>query len=80
MTDDPRWREAALIARLLRDAVELEGRLLVGPVYPADVAATLRAFVDAGIAHPGVVTAADRNGKARGVVWASPKPSAEAGR
>jgi hypothetical protein len=62
--------QAALLVRLLRDVVEPGGRVLVGPVPRADLEATLRAFADAGVAGPGVVSAADRNGKPRFVVWA----------
>lgn len=63
--------EAALLARLLRDVVEPGGRVLVGPINQPDVPATLRAFADAGVPAPGVVSATDRNGKPRFVVWAS---------
>lgn len=64
--------EAALLARLLREVVEPGGRVLVGPIPHADVEPTLRAFAGAGVPRPGVVSAADRNGKTRCVVWASP--------
>jgi hypothetical protein len=66
--------EAGLIARLLRDVVEPDGRLLVGPVYGAAVETVRRAFADAGIPHPGAVSAADRNGETRYVLWAGAPP------
>lgn len=62
---------AALLVRLLRHLVQPGGRVLVGPVYHADVEPTLRVFADAGVPAPGVVTATDRNGKPRSVVWAA---------
>jgi hypothetical protein len=62
-----------LIARLLREAVAPGGRLLVGPVSEGDIPATTAAFVAAGVRTPRVVSAADRNGTVRAVVWASPE-------
>ena len=64
-------QEAALIERLFRDVVEDGGRVVVGPVTADELAATLGAFERAGILEPGVVSATDRNGKTRHVVWAS---------
>ena len=61
---------AALLVHLLRRVVEPGGRVLVGPVYHADVEPALRVFARAGVPGPGVVTATDRNGKPRSVVWA----------
>lgn len=70
--------EAGLIARRLRDVVDPGGRLIVGPVYGTDVKGARRAFAGAGIPHPGVVSAADRNGKTRYVLWAAaPAESSE---
>jgi SAM-dependent methyltransferase len=66
----PPGSEAALIVRLLRDVLEPGGRLLVGPIADADVSATISAFASAGVLDPCVVSGADRNGKARHVVWA----------
>lgn len=62
--------EPALLVRLLREVVEPGGRVIVGPVYASDVEAARRAFAEAGIPDPGVVSAADRNGKTRFVLWA----------
>jgi len=67
----PPGRGPALIARLLRDVVAPGGRLIVGPVYGADVPATVAAFASAGGRKHHVVGATDRNGKTRYVVWAS---------
>jgi len=64
-------REAALIERLFREVVEDGGRVIVGPVAADELAATLGAFERAGVLEPGVVSATDRHGKARYVVWAS---------
>lgn len=61
----------ALVARLLADVVAPGGRLFVGPVSAVDVSATVWTFVTAGAVEPGVVYAADRNGKVRAVVWAA---------
>jgi SAM-dependent methyltransferase len=72
-------REPALIARLLRDVVEPGGRLLVGPVYEADVEAARRAFAAAGVPEPGVAPSTDRNGKTRAMVWASAEDPALSG-
>jgi len=66
-------RGPALVARLLAGAVAPGGRLIVGPVYERDVPATVAAFTGAGVPEPGVVPAADRNGKVRAVVWAAPE-------
>lgn len=63
-------RGPALVARLLRDVVEPGGRLIVGPVYEADIPATAEAFSEAGAQGSEVLGAADRNGKRRYVVWA----------
>lgn len=67
----PPGHEAALIARLMQDVVEPGGRLLVGPVCQADVAATARVFADAGFPAASVTSATDHNGKTRSMVWAS---------
>jgi hypothetical protein len=72
------WRSPALIRRLLTEVVAPGGRLIVGPVYERDVPETVAAFHAAGVPAPGVVTAADRNGKARGVVWATPSEAVAA--
>lgn len=65
-------RGPALVARLLTTVVAPGGRLIVGPVSERDVPDTVTAFTAAGVAGPGVVSAADRNGKVRAVVWAAP--------
>jgi SAM-dependent methyltransferase len=64
-------REAALIERLFRDVVADDGRLIVGPVAGDGLEATLGAFDSAGISEPTIVSATDRNGKTRYVVWVS---------
>jgi hypothetical protein len=64
-------REAALITRLLRDVVKPRGRVIVGSVDHADLAATVRAFTGAGVRMPGRASATDRNSKTRYVVGAS---------
>ena len=70
-------RGPALIARLLRELVAPEGRLIVGPVYERDIGHAVAAFAAAGVLASSVVRATDRNGKSRAVVWAS-RPSHEA--
>jgi hypothetical protein len=67
----PPGREAMLLARLFADVVGPGGRVIVGPISDADLPATIGAFVSAGIPEPNVVSATDRNGKTRHVVWAS---------
>ncbi len=71
---------AGLVARLLRDVVEPGGRLIVGPVSAADVSAALEAFAATGAPEPGVLSATDRNGKTRYVIWASADDGADAPR
>jgi len=67
----PAGRGPALVARLLRDVVEPEGRLIAGPIAGDQLAATLGAFTAAGVCDPQVVSATDRDGKTRYAVWAS---------
>jgi len=62
-------REPALIDRLLRDVVAPGGRLIVGPVYEADVPVTVAAFIAAGLPEPDIAFATDRYGKVRVVIW-----------
>ena len=72
-------RGPALVRRLLAEVVAPGGRLLVGPVYAGDVAATVAALRAAGVPAPVVVTRADRTGKARAVVWAAASAPHNAG-
>ena len=67
----PAGREPALVARLLRDVVEADGRLIAGPIAGDQLPATLGAFTAAGVRDPQVVSATDRDGKTRYAVWAS---------
>jgi len=66
----PAGREAALVARLLCDVVEPDGRLIAGPVAGDELQATLGAFAAARVHGPQVVSATDRHGKTRYAVWA----------
>jgi SAM-dependent methyltransferase len=66
----PAGREPALVARLLGDVVEPGGRLIAGPIAGDQLPATLGAFTAAGVHDPHLVSATDRNGKTRYVVWA----------
>jgi hypothetical protein len=66
----PAGREPALVARLLRDVVEPDGRLIAGPVAGDQLQATLGAFTAAGVRDPQVVSATDRHGKPRYAAWA----------
>ena len=70
----PPGRESALVARLMRDVVERDGRLVIGPISESDVDATTEAMKAAGVTQVGVETATDRNGKTRYVVWAEREP------
>ena len=63
-------RGPALVDRLLRDVVASGGRLIVGPVYEADVPVTVAAFIAAGLPEPETAFATDRDGKVRVVIWA----------
>ncbi len=64
----PAARRPWLVRRLLDHFVEPNGRLIVGPVNQADLAATIEAFERAA-ARPETSERTDRNGKARHVVW-----------
>jgi len=67
----PPGREASLIAHLLREVVEADGRLIVGPISETSLSETVAAFGSAGISKPAVASATDHNGKTRYVLWAS---------
>jgi hypothetical protein len=72
--DATRWHEARsliLDRRVMRDLVEPNGRIIVGPVGESEVESTKRAFADAGGSDPGVAATTDRDGKTRCVVWAA---------
>jgi len=62
---------SALLERLARRFVSLGGRVIVGPVYDAEVADTRAVFLAAGLHDPSVVSATDHHGKTRHVVWAA---------
>lgn len=65
----PPSHRAALVARLLRDIVEPEGRLIVGPVKAPDLPEVLAAFGEAGVEAPGVCASTDRRGVTRYIVY-----------
>jgi SAM-dependent methyltransferase len=66
----PAGREPQLVTRLLQDAVEDDGRLIIGPVGEDALQATVDAVKAAGVTEVGVEHATDRDGKTRCVVWA----------
>jgi hypothetical protein len=66
----PPGRESALVARLLGDVVEDEGRLIIGPVAEPELQQVIDTVHTAGATDTGVESATDRNGKTRHVVWA----------
>jgi hypothetical protein len=59
-----------LVRRLMNTFLEPGGRLLVGPINADQRDATIAAFHAAGVS-PAEVSAVDRNGKTRFVVWAA---------
>ena len=65
----PASQASTLVARLLDDVVAPGGRLLVGPINVDQRAETVAVFEAAG-AKPSEVSAVDRNGKTRLVIWA----------
>jgi hypothetical protein len=60
---------SALIRRLLDHAVAPDGRLIVGPMSDAELSASRQPFADAGVGDLEMVSATDRTGKRRHVVW-----------
>jgi hypothetical protein len=64
----PRGRASALIDRIRKRFLEASGRLLVGPVNTEQRADTIAAFRATG-APTNDVSATDRNGKTRFVIW-----------
>jgi protein-L-isoaspartate O-methyltransferase len=66
----PTERAPALVSRLLDTFLEPGGRLLVGPINVDQRAETIAAVRASG-ARPDEVSAVDRNGKTRLVIWAT---------
>jgi SAM-dependent methyltransferase len=64
----PTTQAAALVTRLLDVSLEPGGRLLVGPINVDQRAETTMALRAAG-ASPNEVSATDRNGKTRLIIW-----------
>jgi hypothetical protein len=67
----PPGQDAALLSRVLSDVVQTGGRLIVGPVPFTSLSATHDAFIRANVSESHDVSATDRDGKTRYVVWAS---------
>ena len=65
----PAGRESTLLARLFREVVEPGGRVIVGPISPEEMSSTLDSFARVTAAKATVVSATDRKGKTRSVVW-----------
>ena len=66
----PAGGESRLVGRLLRDVVEVEGRLIVGPISKEMLEATVEAVAAGGATASGIEQATDRTGKTRYAVWA----------